>query len=108
MSSSVDLAIELEQAHILKINLEKDYLINWFGDRGQPIIDNNFKHRMIEKNGEQWVFITDDCFADYDSRSEVELYYLNSIHCECYNSWQSKDFSWYEKDLLSYIPKEDS
>jgi len=81
---------------------------NWFGDRGNPLkVNSKPRFKMVEENNGRWLFIRDNCFEYYDSCDEVELYFLDTSYCECYDSWSRKDFSWKLSNLISLIPKEE-
>lgn len=62
---------------------------NWFGDRGEfekcLSINSKTKFKVINDNkNNRWLFIED---KEYN---EVELYYMDSIYCECYDGYKIK------------------
>ena len=90
------------------VKTSKKSIQNWFGDRGIDINDSNFVYRVVRdpNNNDKWVFInvkTND-YDDMFDKNEVELYYLNTIIAECYDSWDKKGFSWARKNLETLLP----
>ena len=78
----------------------------WFGNRGYPLDDDvKLTFCVVEKAGQNWLFIKDDCH-DYDSSDEVESYYLDTNVCEPYDGWKAKGFSWKTEDLKALIELE--
>ena len=94
---------------------------NWFGDRGEIekslSINSKTKFKIIEDNkNNKWLFIED---KEYH---EVELYYLNSIYCECHDGYPTRkrlynlntskfeteyiDFNWKKDNLKNIVNKE--
>ena len=76
---------------------------NWFGNRGCPLDDDvKLKYEIITKNGENWIFLLDNCH-DYESYDEVESFSLDSNCVECYDAWPSKNFNWSKENLLTLV-----
>ena len=77
---------------------------DWLGNRGL-LEDNFFKDSAMSKlrrhkvRGD-WLFIQSD---DHWGAEEVEAYYLNTIHGECYDAWPSKGFSWSAANLAKKV-----
>ena len=77
---------------------------DWLGNRG--LLEYNFykdsamsKLRRHKVRG-SWLFIqSDDCWGV----EEVEAYFLDTIHGECYDAWPSKGFSWSAASLAKKI-----
>jgi hypothetical protein len=78
----------------------------WFGNRGYPLDEDvKLTFCIVEKAGQNWLFIKDDCH-DYDGSDEVESYYLDTNVCEPYDGWKAKGFSWKTEDLKALIEVE--
>jgi hypothetical protein len=84
------------------IDMSQNDLRQWFGNRGVELEENKLTFEVVAKQGNLWLFILDDCF-DYDGSNEVELYDLETMDCECYDSWKAPEFSWDLKNLMSKI-----
>ena len=76
---------------------------DWLGNR--DLLDDNFykdsamsKIRRHKVRG-SWLFIQSDCGYGI----EVEAYFLDTIHGECYDAWPSKGFSWSAASLAKKI-----
>ena len=88
------------------INMNEDDLRQWFGNRGIELEDTKLTYKVVEKQGNRWLFILDDCF-EYEGSNEVESYFLGTSYCECYDSWNAKAFNWELENLLSLIDDHD-
>jgi len=84
------------------IDMSQNDLRQWFGNRGVELEENKLTFKVVAKQGNRWVFILDDCF-DYDGSNEVELYDLETMDYECYDSWKATEFSWDLENLMSKI-----
>ena len=80
--------------------LHVDTVRNWFGNRGYPFSDESkLRYKVFNIKGNKWIFIYDS----EDKYNEVELYNMNSIYCEPYDSWSIRGFSWAKKNLMKLI-----
>tara|TARA_R110001599_G_scaffold305356_1_gene511688 strand:+ start:182 stop:823 length:642 start_codon:yes stop_codon:yes gene_type:complete len=77
---------------------------DWFGDRGIELKKTRIIFKIIEKNNQKWLFIKDNCFEDVESCNRVEMYFMDTIYCEVYDSWYAKGFSWDANKLRDLIP----
>tara|TARA_R110000796_G_scaffold4232_3_gene16199 strand:- start:773 stop:1060 length:288 start_codon:yes stop_codon:yes gene_type:complete len=87
-------------------NIKEDDLRQWFGNRGIEIQEGKLTYKVVEKQGNRWLFILDDCF-EYEGNNEVESYFLGTSYCEAYDSWKAKAFNWELENLLSLIDDHD-
>ena len=87
-------------------NINEDDLRQWFGNRGIELEEGKLTYKVVEKQGNRWLFILDDCF-EYEGSNEVESYFLGTSYCECYDSWNAKAFNWELENLLSLIDDHD-
>ena len=79
---------------------------DWLGNRG--LLDDNFykdsatvsELRRHKVRG-SWLFIQ----SDYGCGIEVEAYFLDTIHGECYDAWPSKGFSWSAANLAKKVER---
>lgn len=83
---------------------QQEKIENWFGNRGIELKKTKPKFKIIEKNNQRWLFIKDNCFRDYQTWEQVELYFMDTNCCETYDSWNCKGFSWATNKLESLIP----
>jgi hypothetical protein len=78
--------------------MDKEQVINWFGNRGYPINPSSkIKFKCVNKD---WLFIND---PKGECPDEVELYYTNSQFCEPEDSWSAKGFNWSKEELNKLI-----
>ena len=88
-------------------NIKEDDLRQWFGNRGIEIQEGKLTYKVVEKQGNRWLFILDDCFEIDIKPDEVESYFLDTSYCEAYDSWKAKAFNWELENLLSLIDDHD-
>tara|TARA_R110002051_G_C8663409_1_gene489328 strand:- start:68 stop:343 length:276 start_codon:yes stop_codon:yes gene_type:complete len=81
-----------------EFNMDVKSLINWFVDRDIEIeINDKTKYKVLGA----WLFIENPEHGF--QYKEVELYNLNNIYGECYDSRVAKDFNWKKENLLKII-----
>ena len=84
------------------IDMHEDDVRQWFGNRGIELEENKLTFKAVQKQGNRWLFILDDCF-DYDGSQEIELYALDTMYCECYDAWKATAFNWDIENLITKI-----
>ena len=82
--------------------MSENDLRQWFGNRGVKLEEKKLTYKVVKKQSEHWAFIIDNCF-EYEGNNEVELYALDTMHCECYNGWKAQSFKWNLENMLSLI-----